>query len=161
MRKDKVQKRKRKPDGGQTHVSAKFRKNPIKGRHQGQMTTSVRQGTVPSFQNCFTTAYFPFYYIPSVYACWPKCLQIESKSSGLQAAENKDSVHLRFAFPPKAPIKYPKPEDVAITSTAMTGGTKGIILYQLQKDKIFDHTKIDFASLTLPTLVKSTEPKPK
>ena len=64
MRKDKVQKRKRKPDGGQTHVSAKFRKNPIKGRHQGQMTTSVRQGTVPSFQNCFTTAYFPFSLYP-------------------------------------------------------------------------------------------------
>ena len=104
---------------------------------------------------------FHFHNIPSVYACWRKCLKIEIKSSGLQAAENKDSVHLRFAFPTKAPIKYPKPEDVAITSTAMTGGTKGIVLYQLQKDKIFDHTKIDFASLTLPTLVKSTEPKPK
>ena len=161
MRKDKVQKRKRKPDGGQTHVSAKFRKNPIKGRHQGQMTTSVRQGKEKAFKIALPQLTFHFHNIPSVYACWRKCLKIEIKSSGLQAAENKDSVHLRFAFPPKAPIKYPKPEDVAITSTSMTGGTKGIVLYQLQKDKIFDHTKIDFASLTLPTLVKSTEPKPK
>lgn len=64
MRKDKVQKRKRKPDGGQTPVSAKFRKNPIKGRHQVQMTSSIRQGKFLSFQNSFTTAYVLFLLYP-------------------------------------------------------------------------------------------------
>ena len=79
-----------------------------------------------------------------------------------QPRPSKDSVQLHFPIP-KPTLSAFKSDVATTTSTAaIPSMSKGIVFYQVKRDHgVFDPKKIDFSTLTLPSLVKNSEAKSK
>ena len=95
---------------------------------------------------------------------------IVARNAGQDLTNDSTSIQLHFQHPkpPNITASAMFKNDAVVKSSSATVSTtlpvkinQGIVFYQVKRDKIFDPTKIDFASLSLPSLVKHSENKSK